>query len=326
MTATLDGWVDITRRTAVQRRQATVTLAWRRLAKGLPVVEVRLNASLAVQMNWTRGVKARILVSPAGDRLALVRDEAGKVLRYRGKGLTVTHGLDWIDRALPARAAEAVDFDVVQDAVVVALPDWARAPDAPAPAETPEVASAPAESRAAPAVAVQSGRGRSAHTPERDALFRRLWPDRKLSVAAILRQINALDGPRLSSPTAPYAFARDLGLPSNRTEAYAAQDATEDAPLVPPQAEAPSTPATPPAASFPPAGFRAPVAVHDQRAAPADSDDEEAAEEAEAEALIRSAPDVWHGRRLADYFGWRMERASALVVRVRAELRRDGSA
>lgn len=57
----------------------------------------------------------------------------------------------------------------------------------------------------------------SAHcTPEREALFRALWPDPAHTVPEIHRRINALPGPRLTASQSLYNWAKRFGLPSQR--------------------------------------------------------------------------------------------------------------
>jgi hypothetical protein len=70
--------------------------------------------------------------------------------------------------------------------------------------------------------------------------------------------------------------------------------------------------------AFPPAHFRPPVGPP--------SDDILAEEEREAEALIRADPAKWHGRALAEYFGWTKKDAAAFAARIRDAMAQEAAA
>lgn len=135
-------------------------------------------------------------------------------------------------------------------------------------------------------------------TEEREELFRRLWADPTKSPRDVLQAMNALPGEPYTATQSMYSLAAKLGLPTERT-------AIEP----PPKATAPAAPAT-----FPPAHFRPPVVVKDPPPEVLDED------EREAEALIRANPDRWHGRAIAEEYGWDIPRAAAFVQRVRAAM------
>jgi hypothetical protein len=57
-------------------------------------------------------------------------------------------------------------------------------------------------------------------TPEREALFRKLWPDMNVTARSIMGELNKLPGKPYSGTGTMHALARRLGLPQSRTEAY----------------------------------------------------------------------------------------------------------
>lgn len=81
-------------------------------------------------------------------------------------------------------------------------------------------------------------------TPEREALFRALWPDPTCTVSEIHRRINELRGPRLTASQSLYNWAKRFGLPTQRSflspaaePAAAPAGAVADGPAEDPRAE-----------------------------------------------------------------------------------------
>ena len=308
MSFALDGWADITSSTAAMRRIATATVAFRRPTKGRPCVEFQLNARLTAMLGWAGGAKARLLVAPGGERLAFMPDPAGKALRPRSNGLTMLHRLEWMDDDAPARPAEAVGFEMAPGLLILSLPAWAQ-PAAGIPAAAP---AAPAEAaQESPRTEARRELPPDPGPADQAVVMRSLWPDLGVPTMDVMARLNALPGRSFTKPSL-YRFAEELGLPARRFEAYAEPQGPAAAP---PQA------AARPPAGFPPPSFRAPAVVP-QTAAPSTEDDDEA----EAEKLVRQDPVGWHARRLADYFGWDLAKASAFVVRVRRDLRAEAGA
>jgi hypothetical protein len=130
---------------------------------------------------------------------------------------------------------------------------------------------------------------------EQEAMFRRLWADRTHSVSAILKALNGMPGQRWSASTSMYGLATRLGLPTTRA-------------LMPEAAQT----------AFPPPHFRPPAA--------AASAEVQAEDEREAEALVRANPDIWHGRALAEEYGWQIRDAAAFVARIRDDMAQEAAA
>lgn len=242
----MDDWHDITEahRPAPADGQPRATLAFRRPGKGRPEVAVALNAPLVRAMGWTPGTtRLRVLLSPDRRRLALRGAEKGKLLRLHTNTTTasVAHALGWIEG--PARPAAPVPHEARPDGtLVLPLPLWAQPPEVattppeaapPAPAAPLEPApptpaallpgSAPETRRlVAEAKAQASTNKRDRLTPEREALFRQLWPKAGIPVATILQRINALPGPGYGAPISMYSLATRLGLDPQRMAAEAA--------------------------------------------------------------------------------------------------------
>lgn len=150
-------------------------------------------------------------------------------------------------------------------------------------------------------------------TEERNAVLMRGYPA-GVRLKDLLEECSALPGARISGNQAVKMQARKLGLqrpemPEEEFEAEAPPASEEAAPDASAEAEA-----KPALASFPPAHFRAPVAVANP------SPEVAAQDEREAEGLIRANPDRWHGRAIAEEYGWPIEQAAAFVRRVRAAM------
>lgn len=298
MTGALSGWLDVTSPIASMRRAQTVTVALRHPGKGRRALEILVYASLATQLGWQGGVRVRVLLSPDQRRLALRPDESGKKLRDRSGSLAMSHHLEWLLQQ-EARSAEPVRHEMLDGALVLDLPEWAW-PDSPHPATAITAAELNALGDALDAAIVQrrepprpvapGGPRPSKLTPEREALFRRLWLDPAQRPSMVLQAVNALPGEPYESQQALYSLAKRLGLPTQRP--LPAADATA-----------------------PPATATAPV-----RASPTDEEDER-----EAEALIRQDPARRGVRWAAEEYGWTLERAQRLVFRVREAMRAEGA-
>lgn len=321
MSATFGDWLDITSPAAALRRAATVTIAHRRPSKGRPQIEILVNANLAAALGWDGGVCVRILASPAGDALAMVPDAGGKQLRARGKALTMGHRLPWMGDDAPASAAEPVAHEIQDGALCITLPVWARRLDEQAGgAWTPRAAAAstPAPTPAAPAPTPPREAPRDKLTPEREALFRRIWLDPAKTVREVQAAVNALPGEPYSD-TAMYSLAKRLGMPTQRPLPPAPPAAEEPPPAKPePPAAAPATAPTRPEPPTSTTLQRGTSTVLDQRAL----------DEAEAEKLIRDDSSRWHGRALAEEYGWPLDEAGNFAARIRAKIateRRDAA-
>lgn len=240
----MDDWLDITNaaRTA-PAHGPRVTLAYRtRHKKGLPQVEISLSAALVAALGWTPGT-TRLRILAAADRRAIAfrPAEQGKRLGQHGGGASASlmHRMEWI--AGQARPATTAPHEIRADGMlVVQLPDWAlpssrptaaEPPPAPLPPATPAAAEPPARSEIRTKSAPETQRliaeakaqntappplPREKLTKEREALFRQLWPDARVSVAAILQRINALPGPGYAAGTSMYSLAIRLGLDPKR--------------------------------------------------------------------------------------------------------------
>jgi len=90
-----------------------------------------------------------------------------------------------------------------------------------------EAEAAPAEAEPAPAVARYR---QKLLTPAREALFRNIWPDTRISIQDIAEQLMTIEGPPIPYPKSVNNFARRLGLPTSRVDAaiLAADVSSED--------------------------------------------------------------------------------------------------
>lgn len=144
--------------------------------------------------------------------------------------------------------------------------------------DAPAETPAPAADPTPTAAPRRGGAQPSKLTPEREATFRRLWMDPTVTVRQVLDAVNALPGETYATPQSMYSLAVRLDLPAER---------------------------------------RAVVAVEARPAAPPPADGQ-AEDEREAAALVRGNPERWHGRAIAEEYGWDIQRAAAFVQRVRA--------
>lgn len=323
MSGALAGWLDVTSPISQARRTPTVTVALRHPGKGRHALEILVYAAMAAQLGWQGGVRVRVLVSPDRRRLALRPDESGKKLRDRSGSLAMSHSFDWLLER-EARASEPVQHQVLDGALVLDLPDWAWPEGVTAPppeasaitaaelnALSEDLAVRIAERRAAGSPAAHGGPRPSKMTPEREALFRRLWLDPAHTAKAVLQAVNALPGEPYETAQALYSLARRLGMPTQRPlpagdTAAPAAHAAEPAPATSPPAAEAARPA--PAAASP---APSPVAADEER---------------DAEDAIRADPERRGARWLAEEYGWTLERAQRLVFRVRETMRAEAAA
>ena len=148
-------------------------------------------------------------------------------------------------------------------------------------------ATAPAVVSRSPVAAPPSGLRQDKLTPARAALFRTLWPDLSLRLEEIAARLYALPGEPYSPGSLAY-IAKRLEMPTARTDYVS--------------------------------GGRA--AMEEKRA----GTDQRTEDEREAEALVRADPKSWHGRAIAEEFGWKVEEGAAFVTRIRAKIEGEKAA
>lgn len=210
-----DEWDDITRDNVPKglRRDPATTIAWRQHAKGRPVAELTINGALMRALGWEAGA-TRVLILAAKDRsrIALRPDDAGKKLRRtNGASGVLAHHLQWVRSE--RRPAEIAQHEIAGDRLILRLPDWAREGDGRAiPLEPVPAAETVAAAPAPPEDGPGAEDKRDRLTPERETLFRQLWPDQRKSVSEVAAAMNRLPGRPYDNPTSMYWVAKRLGL------------------------------------------------------------------------------------------------------------------